>query len=310
MERKIGQYTGQEKGTLIIALAAMHGNEPAGIRALRDLFQLLEEEPKRNWGFNFKGRLVGLIGNIQAYERRLRYVKTDLNRHLTLENYEKALQIPTERLIYEDLELIELLDTIRYEIDDYKPSRLIVLDLHTTSAAGGIFSIVSDDEESLRMAAELKAPVVLGMVGNTGGTTLHYFKEDNTGIPTVTIVFEAGQHEDAFSVQRTIAWLVNLLRTEGVVAPEDVESRHDIVLKNYSKNLPKIVELIDVHHIQPHDQFLMREGFVNFQPVKKEDVLADDKNGEIKAPEDCLLLMPLYQKHGTEGFFLVKERKT
>jgi succinylglutamate desuccinylase len=50
----------------------------------------------------------------------------------------------------------------------------------------------------------------------------------------------------------------------------------------------------------------MREGYKNFQAIKAGEVLADDKNGEIVAPEDCLLLMPLYQRQGTDGFFLVK----
>lgn len=309
MQRLIGHYTGQERGTLIIALAAMHGNEPAGIRSLRTLFQMLEDEPKRNAGFTFRGRLVGLVGNVQAYERRIRFVKKDLNRHLTLDNLKQARLTPQSRLIYEDLELIELVQTIKNEIIEYKPSRLVVLDLHTTSASGGIFSIVSDDAESLDLAMQLNVPVVLGMVGNTGGTTLHYFKTENMGIPTVSVVFEAGQHDDALSVQRTVAWLVNVLRSVKSLEPYDVENRHNMILKNYSRHLPKLVDLFYVHHILPTDHFQMREGFKNFQVLNAGEVIADDKNGEIVAPEDCLLLMPLYQRQGTEGFFLVKNKK-
>lgn len=308
MQRLIGHFTGQERGTLIIALAAMHGNEPAGIRALRTLFQMLEDEPKRNAGFTFRGRLVGFVGNLQAYERRIRYVKKDLNRHLTLDNLKQARLTPQSRLVYEDLELVELTQAIKNEIFEYKPSRLVILDLHTTSASGGIFSIVSDDTESLELATQLNAPVVLGMVGNTGGTTLHYFKTENMGIPTVSVVFEAGQHDDALSVQRTVAWLVNTLRAVKAVEPYDVENRHDMILKNYARFLPKVVDLFYVHHIQPNDHFQMREGYKNFQTIKAGEVLADDKNGEIVAPDDCLLLMPLYQRQGTEGFFLVKNK--
>lgn len=306
MQRIIGHYTGQERGTLIIALAAMHGNEPAGIQALNRLFQMLEDEPKRNSGFIFRGRLVGFMGNIQAFERKLRFVKKDLNRELTLENLKNLRLTPPYRLAYEDLELMELTQAIKNEIIDYKPSRLVVVDLHTTSASGGIFSIVSDDMESLNLATQLNAPVVLGMIGKTGGTTLHYFKTENMGIPTVSICFEGGQHNDALSIQRMIAWLVNLLREVKSVEPDDVENRHEAILKNYSKHLPKVVTLFYVHHIQPSDHFQMREGFKNFQAINAGDVLADDKNGEIVAPENCLLLMPLYQRQGTDGFFLVR----
>ena len=308
MQRLIGEYTGQERGTLIIALAAIHGNEPAGIQALNRLFQMLEDEPKQNNGFIFQGRLVGFMGNIQAYERKLRFVKQDLNRQMTIENLKKARLTPQYRLIFEDLELMELTQAIKNEIIAYKPSRLIILDLHTTSAAGGIFSIVSDDEESLNLATKLNVPVVLGMVGNTGGTTLHYFNTANMGIPTVSVCFEAGQHNDAMSIQRTIAWLVNLLRSAKAISPFDVEHRHDLILQNYSKSLPKVVELFYVHHIEPKHNFIMRPNFKNFQAIQAGEVLADDINGEIAALENCLLLMPLYQRQGKEGFFLVKEK--
>lgn len=284
----------------------MHGNEPAGIQALNRLFQMLEDEPKRNADFIFCGRIVGVMGNIQAFERKLRFVKKDLNRELTLENLKNLRLTPQYRLAYEDLELMELTQAIKNEIIEYKPSRLVVVDLHTTSASGGIFSIVSDDVESLNLATQLNAPVVLGMIGKTGGTTLHYFKTENMGIPTVSICFEGGQHNDALSIQRMIAWLVNLLREVKSVEPDDVENRHEAILKNYSKHLPKVVDLFYVHHIQPSDHFQMREGFKNFQAIKAGEILADDKNGEIVAPEDCLLLMPLYQRQGTDGFFLVR----
>ena len=311
MERLIGEYSGSEKGTLVISLAAMHGNEPAGVLALRDLFQMLEDEPKKNPNFQFKGRIVGMIGNLQAYERKMRFVKKDLNRELTLENIEKAKQ-PTHllghnQLAFEDLELIELMDCIDNQINTYKPEKIIVVDLHTTSAAGGIFTIVSEDEESLDIALTLYAPVVKGLVKGLGGTTLHYFREENIGIPTVGICFEAGQHDDVFSVRRTVAWLINCLRTVGCLNANDVESRHDEVLRGYSKNLPKAVQVIDNHHIMPNDSFKMRPNYQNFQPIKKGETLATDKNGSIQSPEDCLILMPLYQPQGSDGFFLVKE---
>lgn len=308
MQRLIGHYTGSERGTLVIALAAIHGNEPAGIQALQTLFSRLEDTRNSSAGLLFKGRIVGLMGNIQAYERRLRFVKQDLNRIMTLENLKKARLTPQYRLIYEDLELVELIQTIKNEIATYKPTRLVILDLHTTSADGGIFSIVSDDMASLNLAQQLHVPVVLGMLSSTGGTTLHYFTSQNMGIPTVSVVFEAGQHEDAQSVKRTIAWLYNILRATKAIEPHDVESRYDMILKDYSRYLPKVVELLHVHTLQPNDHFQMRPGYKNFQAVKAGEILAEDQHGLIRAKDDGLLLMPLYQRKGTEGFFLVKNK--
>ena len=358
MRRLIGQYDGDKHGDLIIAIGAIHGNEPAGVHALQLLFDMLQKEPSRNAAFRFKGRLVGLVGNIQAFERRTRFIKKDLNRQLTVENIsefrkfrpkltskappeEKSGQAPQymehpdtfgkttfedDELIsqypnipapqypnisisqyptFEDLEAVELIDAIEQQIEEYRPKRLIVLDLHTTSADGGIFSLVSNDPESVALAETLHAPVVLGMVGSVGGSTLHYFNERNIGLPTIAIAFEAGQHDDAYSARRAVAWLVHVLRSVGSISTYDVENRHEIVLKNYSRSLPKRVQLIGSHPISASDNFKMFGNFHNFQSVRKGEILAQDRHGFIAAPQDCRVLMPLYQTQGSDGFFLV-----
>ena len=53
----------------------------------------------------------------------------------------------------------------------------------------------------------------------------------------------------------------------------------------------------------------MDPGFTNFQSVRRGKVLARDRTGEIKASETGLILMPLYQTLGNDGFFLVREVK-
>lgn len=314
MQRIIGQYNGDKHGDLIIAIGAIHGNEPAGVHALQMLFDMLEKEPLRNPAFRFNGRLVGIVGNIQALERRMRFVKKDLNRQLTTENLDKWRthlatnsdeKTPQYAPTFEDLESSELIQTIENEVIKYKPKRLVILDLHTTSADGGIFSIVSDDPESVALAEQLHAPVVRGLINSVGGSTLHYFNDQNMGVPTVAIAFESGKHDDLYSVRRAVAWLVHALRATGVVSTHDVENRHEIILKNYSRDLPKTVQLVGNHPISPADEFKMFGNFRNFQPVRKGEILAKDRNGFIVAPQDCRILMPLYQTQGSDGFFLV-----
>lgn len=307
MKRQIGTYQGAENETLIIAIAAIHGNEPAGVIALRELFQMLEKEPSEKPDFQFKGRLVGVIGNIQAFEERLRFVKKDLNREITAQNIEQVKATPQYNLEFEDLELLELTQFIDNEIKNYQPKKIVLIDLHTTSASGGIFTIVNEDKASLDIAYQLHAPVVKGFVKGVGGTTLHYYTTENLGVPTITMGFEAGQHDDVLSVRRTIAWLINCFQAVGCINSHDVENKHSEVLKRYSKKLPKAVQIIENHKIASDDNFKMQPGYKNFQAVKKEEILAYDKNGSIKSPLDCLILMPLYQAQGNDGFFLVEE---
>ena len=66
LDRIIGKYTGPERGPLIIAIGGMHGNELAGIRALDMLFHMLNVEPNHNPTFSYRGRLIGVRGNLPA----------------------------------------------------------------------------------------------------------------------------------------------------------------------------------------------------------------------------------------------------
>lgn len=312
MERIIGTYTGSEPGALVIVLGAMHGNEPAGVLALQEIFRMLEREPDINPDFAFRGRLLGLVGNRQAYTTRKRYLDRDLNRMWSPVHLRRIQQAEPESLQAEDRELAELLDLIHAELQAVQPEALILLDLHTTSADGGIFCIPSDDRASLRLAKELHAPVILGMLDGLEGTLLHYAAGNHfeiCGYPRYSVgaAFEAGQHDDPLSVSRAIAAVVNCLRAAGCIRPEDVDSRHEQILKTFSDPLPKVTKLRHIHHIRPGDAFDMRPGYVNFQPIQQGEHLANDATGPVLAPEDGLILMPLYQPQGTDGFFVVKE---
>lgn len=308
MERIIGRHNGPQRGPLLIALGSMHGNEPAGVLALEELFRMLAQEPEHNPTFAYRGRLLGLRGNIGAIADGKRFLEKDLNRQLTPENIARIQATGPDHLVAEDRELYELLSVIDQEIADYQPAELIVLDIHTTTAYGGIFSIATDDPRSIELAKAMHAPVVTGLLAGVQGTTLHHFTKENYHCPTQAVTFEAGQHQEPEAVHRAIAALVNLLRSIGSVRPEDVEHHHDELLINYSKNLPKVVQLFHVHTIQPEDNFKMHPGYQNFEFIPGGTEIARDKNGPIRTSVDARILMPLYQAQGDDGFFLVKEQ--
>lgn len=304
--RVIGKYTGKKKGPLLICIGGMHGNEPAGIQALELMSKMLEIEPLTNPSFEFSGRFVGLRGNLQAIKLGKRFIKTDLNREWTVENVNRIRKTPVDQLEYEDLEIYELLSIIDREIANYRPEKFVLLDLHTTTAFGGIFSIATDDPESVRIGVEMHAPVIKGMLKGISGTTLHYFNNDNFETETVAVCFESGQHQEYLSVNRAIAAITNCMRTIGCVQAEDVENRHDALLIEYSKFLPKVAELIMCHRVKPGDNFRMEPNYKNFQEVREGELLAFDRYGPIFAEADGRILMPLYQKQGNDGFFLIR----
>jgi succinylglutamate desuccinylase len=304
----LGRYKGEEGGPLFICTAGMHGNEPAGVLALKSVVHLLEREPLINPGFKYRGCMLALLGNTRAYRNgKQRFIAKDLNRLWEPETMQRIRQTPPDQLEAEELELLELITLIDGEVAACKPQRIVLLDLHSTSARGGIFSIATDAPESVRIAVELNAPVITGLLKGIKGTTLHYFTKDHFPCPAVAVAFEGGQHDDHLSVNRCMAAIINCMRSIGAVRPEDVENRHDELLIEFSKDLPKIAELISVHSIKQDDYFRMRPGYQNFQAVGKGEILAEDRHGIIRSPADSLILMPLYQPQGSDGFFLIKK---
>jgi len=307
LKRIIGSYSGKAKGPLLLCFGSIHGNEPAGVQALERLFKMLEVEPITNPDFQFNGKLLGLRGNLQAIRKGQRFIEKDLNRQWTSATVERILATKKAALTAEDLEIKEIIELVRAEIEAYQPERLVVLDLHTTTASGGTFVVVTDTPESIQIGTALHAPVITGLLKGIHGTLLHYFNSTNWPIPTVAICFESGQHEEQLSVNRAIAAIINCMRTIGCVDATHIENKHDQLLRTYSKGLPAVANLLRTHKIQAQDNFVMRAGYKNFQPVQKGEVVADDKNGPISVEEDCLMLMPLYQNQGEDGFFLIKE---
>lgn len=307
MNRLIGTYTGHEKGPLLFCLGAMHGNENAGVLALHRLLEMLDEEPDKNPDFLFCGKLVAIRGNVKANQLNQRFIKKDLNRQWTTETVERVTTMPYAALDAEEQEMKAILEVMQREIQQYQPSKIIVLDLHTTTAHGGIFTIPSHDPESEKIALQLHAPVVHGLLEGLKGTTLHYFKTENIGIPTVGITFEAGQHDDPESVRNAVSAIVNCLRAIGCVPPKDIEAKHDNWLYERSQGLPKNTELIYKHTIHTEDTFEMLPGFKNFQFIPKHTPLAKSNGEIVTAHTDAFMLMPLYQVQGDDGFFLIKE---
>ena len=307
LDRVICKYRGTNPGPLLIVFGGMHGNEPAGIKAIEMMASMLKVEPITNPDFEYNGTFLGMIGNMQAYQKNQRFIKKDLNRSFTKENIEIVENTPESELKDELLEIKQILKAVRETINEVKPEKVVVLDLHTTSSYGGIFTITTDDPESLRIAVELHAPVIKGMLNGIKGTTLHYFTKENFGIDMTPVTFESGQHDENLSINRAIAAITNCMRTIGSVSPEHVENQHDTLLIEHSRNLPKVSELISKHSIIEGDNFTMNPNYKNFQKIQSGEIIAKDKKGPIEAPEDALLLMPLYQSQGEDGFFLIKK---
>jgi succinylglutamate desuccinylase len=309
--RIIGERSGSRRGPLLIVLAQIHGNEPAGYLALQHVFKAIDEEYWDKPHFDYKGKIVGIRGNMTAAEKGMRYIDHDLNRMWTAENVKRIMAQAKESLVKnEEIQLREILDTVNLYIENYEPRKLIILDLHTTTAHGGIFIIPSKEEKARQLALQVQAPILHGFLDDIQGTILHYFNSKNfPNVDITSICFEAGQHNDRDSIEHAVSAIIQCFAAVGGFYPEDIEMKHEMLFAQDSAGLPKEAQLIYSHHIESEDNFQMRADKIyrNFDRIYKGELLAHDAHGEIRALCDGLILMPLYQKQGNDGFFVIKD---
>ncbi len=74
-ERLIGDRRSLSGGPTLVFVAGIHGNEPSGVIALQRVFQDLDQRQ-----VSLQGRLLGLVGNLEALAQHRRYLSRDLNR--------------------------------------------------------------------------------------------------------------------------------------------------------------------------------------------------------------------------------------
>src|SRR5688572_1958104 len=256
--RIIGKYEGQEPGPLLICIGGIHGNEPAGISAIEDVLQLLILERQVNPAFQYHGTFIGIRGNLAALGQKKRFINRDLNRMLTMNEISRIQQTNRDDLTIEDTETVELIESIESEIMHHASRKVFIIDFHTTTADGGIFTISPDDQESLELAISLHAPVILGIAEDLQGTTIQYFHRPDES--RYCIVFEAGQHQDPECIHRSTAAIVSAMKKIGSVRGEDVNSKHEKLLLNQSRGLPVLTRLIHHYKIQQGENFTMQPG--------------------------------------------------
>ena len=294
-EHVLASIRGAKPGPTLVVVGSIHGNEPAGIRAARRVATSLEAIAPR-----LAGEALFLAGNTRALARHERYVDTDLNRAWT------AGRIAKPGRESEDAELAEILAELDAAIARARGD-VYVVDLHTTSAGGVPFATLGDTLRNRAFASNFPVPIILGVEEQLDGTMLEYL--NNRGC--VTLGFEAGQHESHVAVDNHEALLWVALAALEIVEPADVPD-----LPRMKERLAveggglRFVEIRYRHAIREGDDFRMLPGFTNFDPITKGQALAHDWRGPVRAVEGGMILMPLYQAKGNDGFFIARRIKT
>ncbi|MCL7970694.1 MAG: succinylglutamate desuccinylase/aspartoacylase family protein [marine benthic group bacterium] len=294
--RIIGRFE-SGPGPRLICLGGLHGNEPAGVLALRRVLDSLREN-----SLPFRGRMVAIAGNLRALRGGRRFLDRDLNRGWSPRGMELAENLRGTSA--EDQEQAELIAVLRAELaGDRSDTR--VIDLHTTSADGPPFVTLADTLRNRTFARQIGLPLVLGIEEQIDGALLEVL----TGAGAITLGIEAGQHDDPVSVDHHERAVWMALIAGGHVSASDVPGYQGMrqAFREAVRGLPTVFEVRYRKPVAPEDGFRMHPGFRNFQEVEAGAVVAEERAGPVGVPEAGRLFLPLYQEQGDDGFFVVRD---
>ena len=251
-----------------------------------------------------RGELIAFAGNVAGLRLGVRYQAKDLNRVWSEAQIAALRAKRSSDHDPEDREQLELLFAIELALGRAR-GRVHLVDLHTTSAAGIPFILFGDTLAQRRFARGFPLPAIIGLEEQLDAVLTEYW----TRRGCTTFAIEGGQHAspDSTDALEAVLWLA-LVRA-GLLdggAPAEV-TRSAALLDRRRAGLPRVVEVISRRSVSPEDGFRMEPGFRNIDRARKEQLLARDQSGEIRAPADGMVILPLYQGLGRDGFFWGRE---
>ncbi|MDA0373366.1 MAG: succinylglutamate desuccinylase/aspartoacylase family protein [Planctomycetota bacterium] len=291
----LGRIDQGRPGPTFLVQGGIHGNEPAGVEALRRVLRELESRAIR-----VHGKIVACCGNLAALRQSRRFLARDLNRSWLRPAVESLLARDAAQDVDEDGEQRALLE-LYAECERARRGALVFVDLHTSSAEGPPFTCMADTLPNRRIADAIPVPMILGLEECIDGAVMEWFNERGQ----IGIAVEGGRHGDQATVDNleSAVWLA--MAACGVIATADAEvARHRERLDRASRGVPHLVEIRYRHAITDAHRFQMVPGYVSFQPVARGDLLGHQADGPVRAGEDGMVLLPLYQGQGEDGFFL------
>ena len=301
VERIIGEFHGDEDGPVLVFFGGVHGNESSGVVALVQVMDEIKRlKPK------IRGSIYALTGNMNALEHDQRFEKEDLNRIWTkdrIRDLEKGRNNMNE-LHADQLEQLELYK-IGKEIFKKHAHQVYCIDLHTTSAPTVPFITLNDTLINRDFATKFPVPVIIGIEEFLVGPLLSWVME--IGYPS--LAFEAGEHYslDSINYHKAFVWLS--LVHGGLISEEEAPEfgKHHLTLAASNADHGKVFEVYHRKGVVPEENFKMKPGYANLQPIVEGEKLAENIDGSVLAIDDGRIFMPLYQDQGSDGFFLARE---
>jgi len=251
-------------GAHVVIVGGTHGNEPAGVNAIVELHRAFGCGKLR---LN-QGKISFLLGNSKAYEKDIRYIDHDLNRHF---KKREASSVEGRRA----LEIKSFLN----DNDDIKA----LLDLHSVSI--GDFKLLvypKDDTDNIEFVVTVSA-IPLHFVfhrEHMPGTLI----EAASAHGIRGLIMECGNHYAPQAAETARKHIYSFLARhhlidEGHTMPETTPAR--------------ITFYESIQAIKPHAgfKFLIKDIKIGTKLSKGQKFAADD-HGDHVAPQDCYVVVP------------------
>ena len=295
VDRIIGLIKGASPGPTLIFMSGIHGNEPAGVFALKRVLSQLEK-------VKIKGNFYAVAGNLSALNQGIRFHKEDLNRVWTKERM-KRLGDEEDRANQDVEEQIQI-NALIQKILRTEKGPFYFFDMHTTSSETPPFLTVNDSLLNRNFTAQYPLPTILGIEEYLEGPILSYMNE----LGYVAFGFEAGQHDEMGSIENCVSFIFLSMIYAGTLRKDQVDYyKYRDSLAKYTSEKKYIFEIIYRYLIEEGEEFSMEPGFYNFQKIKVNQHLANSNGKPIKATDDGRIFMPLYQPQGLDGYFTIRQ---
>ena len=297
-DRLIGCVRGKSKGPTLVFFGGIHGNEQAGVTALEHVFESLE-----SYAPQCKGVVYGIRANLPALAEGKRYLENDLNRLWTSMNIEKIKGKAKEACTLEELELLSLYKLISTIVTE-EEGPFYFIDYHTTSSRSKPFITINDALINRRFSKLFPVPIILGIEEYLEGPLLSYINQKGY----VSLGFESGQHTEKVSIKNSVAFTWLTLAYSGFLSKalkKEFKQQYR-QLQHAAENDANFYEIIYRHAIVGNSDFKMMDGYASFEKVDKGTPLALENETFVRAENDAIIFMPLYQEQGQEGFFLIR----
>ena len=296
--RIIGQLGKKTKGKVLIALCCMYGNDTNGLVALQMVFKNLKEK-----NIVIEGLFVGLIGNMMAYHLDKSFIDENLNYMWAEASIQEKNNIALHSLSSnEQIELKELRNIIQ-QIGPFDREKFLFLNLNTSSTGAIDYVIPNHEILADYYAKKLNVTTLADTTRQLHSMAIHYFKA--LGLSAMEIVVQRSNVTESIAVTQN--YIYEMLYRLRLIDKHFYENQLQFPISQVIKiePIPSSLEIIFNYEAHHDDDFLILTHLQSFQRVKKDGVIAHDKQGPIFAAHDGFLLLQNHSK--TNGYMILQE---